>query len=561
MVNTTLLFFLLLLPISGFIAWAGDRIGHKLGKRRATLLGLRPRHTAMLITIATGIGITVASFGTMLFISRSFRQVVARGGELARDNQQLQQTVDEAGRRVEKLKEEANAQDFRLQSAQKARIQADTKRATADAAVVGAQDKLHRAEKQLLVKQGSLTQTKMQLASAMKRYRKASADVTSALRTRKLAYLAASDASRQAATAKKASQDAKLRVTTAERVFEAVMQQQRLRLSEQRVQLKELEDAIGKQRAELRAQLQVIQAQQDTLDMQSTRLERQREQSDVQQLTLQRVNLEVRELSQKRDDIQRTLDALSIEAVTVRSGKITYRNGEEVARIQIPASKNVSRIQNTLETLLAVAAKNAENRGAKATKSSSRAVRIPQRTVRGTNGATQSVSEFEALAAVAENIVSANEPVVIVLFAVANAVSGEPVTVDVKTYRNPLLFPANAILGELRVRAGSTRADLADQLYNLLRGDIRRKLLRAGIIPPSLGAGIDGEPIGETRIDDILQILDIARSASRAVIVVRSTSDIHAGDPVKLRFELQGVETPPSGSQGTGPSVNQGNHD
>ena len=120
MVNTTLLFFLLLLPISGFIAWAGDRIGHKLGKRRASLFGLRPRHTAIFITITFGIGITLASFGTMLLISRSFRQVVARGGALARDNVELQRTLSLSKKRLDDVRREQAVLDKKLVAAQKA---------------------------------------------------------------------------------------------------------------------------------------------------------------------------------------------------------------------------------------------------------------------------------------------------------------------------------------------------------------------------------------------------------------------------------------------------------
>jgi uncharacterized protein (DUF3084 family) len=40
--NFPLLFFLLLIPLSGFIAWAGDRIGHRIGKRRHTLSACAP---------------------------------------------------------------------------------------------------------------------------------------------------------------------------------------------------------------------------------------------------------------------------------------------------------------------------------------------------------------------------------------------------------------------------------------------------------------------------------------------------------------------------------------
>jgi uncharacterized protein (DUF3084 family) len=549
MINTTLLFFLLLLPISGFIAWAGDRIGHRLGKRRASLFGLRPRHTAIFITITFGIGITLASFGTMLLISRSFRQVVARGGALARDNVELQRTLSAAKQRLEDVRKEQAIQDKKLVAAQKAAETALARQQTAERAVVTAQLQFSIADEKLKAETASLASTRSNLRLAVARVEKAKRDVRDALMKRTLAMKASAEAGRKAQAARKEAGEAKGRVATAERVFEAVMQQQRVRLAEQREQLKELEDAVSKQLSSLQSQKQTIESQQDTIDMQSSRLDRQKEQVEEQGAELARLTRDVAELSARRTEVQQALDALSIEAVTMRSGKITYRNGEEVARMQVPATRSVGRIQNTLETLLAVAAKNAELRGAKATKSSARAVRIPDRNIRLPTGQMQTISEFEALAAAAFNIAAEGEPVVIVLFATSNAVSGEAVSVDVRTFRNPLLFSAGTVLGELPVTNSISREKVADKLYQLLRGDIRRKLLKAGIIPPSLGTGVDGEPIGETRIDDVLKVLDLARSVSRSKIVIRTEKDIRAGDAVILSFTAVGIDGNPLGAR------------
>ena len=549
MINTTLLFFLLLLPISGFIAWAGDRIGHRLGKRRASLFGLRPRHTAIFITITFGIGITLASFGTMLLISRSFRQVVARGGALARDNVELQRTLSAAKQRLEDVRKEQAIQDKKLVAAQKAAETALARQQTAERAVVTAQLQFSIADEKLKAETASLASTRSNLRLAVARVEKAKRDVRDALMKRTLAMKASAEAGRKAQAARKEAGEAKGRVATAERVFEAVMQQQRVRLAEQREQLKELENAVSKQLASLQSQKRTIESQQDTIDMQSSRLDRQKEQVEEQGAELARLTRDVAELSARRTEVQQALDALSIEAVTMRSGKITYRNGEEVARMQVPATRSVGRIQNTLETLLAVAAKNAELRGAKATKSSARAVRIPDRNIRLPTGQMQTISEFEALAAAAFNIAAEGEPVVIVLFATSNAVSGEAVSVDVRTFRNPLLFSAGTVLGELPVTNSISREKVADKLYQLLRGDIRRKLLKAGIIPPSLGTGVDGEPIGETRIDDVLKVLDLARSVSRSKIVIRTEKDIRAGDAVILSFTAVGIDGNPLGAR------------
>jgi len=264
MINTTLLFFLLLLPISGFIAWAGDRIGHRLGKRRASLFGLRPRHTAIFITITFGIGITLASFGTMLLISRSFRQVVARGGALARDNVELQRTLSLS----------------KLVAAQKAAESALANQHTAERAVAAAQLQFRIADEKLKEATSSLSATRGNLKVAIAKVEKAKRDVRDALMKRTLAIKASVDAGRKAQAARKEAGEAKGRVATAERVFEAVMQQQRTRLAEQREQLKDLEDAVAKQVAALAQQKATIRSQQDTIDMQSTRLERQKEQAD-----------------------------------------------------------------------------------------------------------------------------------------------------------------------------------------------------------------------------------------------------------------------------------------
>src|SRR3712207_8674593 len=45
---------LLLLALCGFIAYIGDLLGRRLGKQRLSVFGMRPKHTAILLTIVTG---------------------------------------------------------------------------------------------------------------------------------------------------------------------------------------------------------------------------------------------------------------------------------------------------------------------------------------------------------------------------------------------------------------------------------------------------------------------------------------------------------------------------
>ena len=46
---------LIITIMGGLIAFLGDKIGTKVGKRRMSLFGLRPKHTSIIVTIVTGI--------------------------------------------------------------------------------------------------------------------------------------------------------------------------------------------------------------------------------------------------------------------------------------------------------------------------------------------------------------------------------------------------------------------------------------------------------------------------------------------------------------------------
>ena len=67
------LLILILLVLGGVLAPLGDRLGTRVGKARLSLLGLRPRNTAVVITVLTGSLISALSLGLMLLVSRQLR--------------------------------------------------------------------------------------------------------------------------------------------------------------------------------------------------------------------------------------------------------------------------------------------------------------------------------------------------------------------------------------------------------------------------------------------------------------------------------------------------------
>jgi uncharacterized protein (DUF3084 family) len=85
----TAIVFLLLLTLCGFIAYIGDLLGRRLGKKRLSVFGLRPKHTAILLTVVTGVLIAAVTFGVALASVSWFRLVVTKGERLAYQNLRL----------------------------------------------------------------------------------------------------------------------------------------------------------------------------------------------------------------------------------------------------------------------------------------------------------------------------------------------------------------------------------------------------------------------------------------------------------------------------------------
>ena len=93
-----LIVFLILL--GGLIAPFGDLLGTKIGKARFSILKLRPKKTATIVTIITGGFISSISIGLLILVSEEFRQ------RLFVDIPFLQKTLDESKKALFPLQEE-----------------------------------------------------------------------------------------------------------------------------------------------------------------------------------------------------------------------------------------------------------------------------------------------------------------------------------------------------------------------------------------------------------------------------------------------------------------------
>jgi len=102
-----------LIFLGGLIAPFGDLLGSKIGKARFSILKLRPKKTATIVTIITGGFISAISIGLLILVSEEFRQ------RLFVDIPFLQKTLDESKKALLPLQEERKKLEDKINNKEK----------------------------------------------------------------------------------------------------------------------------------------------------------------------------------------------------------------------------------------------------------------------------------------------------------------------------------------------------------------------------------------------------------------------------------------------------------
>lgn len=92
----------------GVIAFIGDRLGSKVGKKKLSLFGLRPRHTSILVTIITGILITTVTFSILAIASKDVRTALFGMNKLKAELNEKQSMLEEASGALVNVKNDLN---------------------------------------------------------------------------------------------------------------------------------------------------------------------------------------------------------------------------------------------------------------------------------------------------------------------------------------------------------------------------------------------------------------------------------------------------------------------
>lgn len=502
----TLIIGLIFIVVSGFIAYLGDWLGRYLGKRRISVWGLRPRHTAMLITSLTGSLIALLTIVAILATAQTFREIIVRGERILEQSRQMQKRYAQLASEYRQIQQRYDAAAQRIFEQQQ-QMEANARL-------------LQQQEKQLQEVRAQLQRRLQQVAELNRRIAEQSRQLRT-LQTQNSLLKLSSDRLRQT---------------------NAWLQRQGLFLREQ--------NALYQQNnTELASQNMRYASENVRLNSENTRLQQQAEQLRQQ---IEQIEAQSRQLEQQADALRATIQQLQTQEAELRGlierleqmkeKPIVARKDEEIARRVIPGGLSVRSARNEVYRLLVEAGRVAQAKGASAG-NAHRAAYVPLKRISlptSTGGSTEIVAdEATSVEVLAEQIAQSSEPVVVLAVAVRNSVAGEPIQVELRPYRNRLVYRKGEEIARVRVWSGHSTGEILNTLIEFLRDEVRSRAIEAGIIPR---VDADGQPsVGTVANAELTDLADriVREGRGRYVNVVAvADADTYSADSLRLRFRI-----------------------
>ena len=525
--------------LGGIIAYAGDMVGRRVGRKHMRLFGLRPKTTGLIFAIGSGVLVALLSVGTVALIARDTVENVSRAQEIRRErddtrrdlenlNTEYKDTQESLVRASEKQKaleaqlrtsqatlkdklrelEQAASFTGRLRD-KSTQLEASSRTfknqiATLDGTVATLQGDIRTLETQ----RGALNRTRANLTGTIAelRQKRKQLDARLAQQNDKLETL---QARIREVSAEKAT------VQTLYNNAVAQLQPTRARLAKLEAQVRDAENARTAVKAEvtaLKTEIGSLKGEIGDLQAEVGDLAQVRTELEADNSKLRTQNTELEKNLAARDADLREVQAALIEA---RAGNYIYRRGELITQAVLPDAP-AEEVRNRLRTVLRQAGQIAEARGA---------ARKPP--VLGLN------NDLEPYVAKAVKI---GGPDLILVRSGRNLPRGMEVPVTLEVLSNKTLYLANQPIRSRELTLGSSdqpRAptDVQNQLQSLVRevvSDLRDK----GIPSENLPA----QAISEDEI--ALFTSRLQRLSGTAWVSIASRQDVAASGPLRFYFDI-----------------------
>ena len=166
---------LVLALMGGLIAYLGDKLGSKIGKKRLRLFGLRPHDTSVVMTIVSGMLVAALTITVLTIASKEVRTVLFGMKQMRAEIASLTATRDKANEELSAQSAKIEELDQKISEATQAAEQARQQKAAAEAQMKDAQAQMQQAQADLGQLQARYAEASTRLQEAQEQVRQAEA--------------------------------------------------------------------------------------------------------------------------------------------------------------------------------------------------------------------------------------------------------------------------------------------------------------------------------------------------------------------------------------------------
>ncbi len=166
---------LVLALMGGLIAYLGDKLGSKIGKKRLRLFGLRPHDTSVVMTIVSGMLVAALTITVLTIASKEVRTALFGMKQMRAEIASLTATRDKANEELSAQSAKINELDQKISEATQAAEQARQQKAAAEAQMKDAQAQMQQAQADLGQLQARYAEASARLQEAQVQVKQAEA--------------------------------------------------------------------------------------------------------------------------------------------------------------------------------------------------------------------------------------------------------------------------------------------------------------------------------------------------------------------------------------------------
>jgi len=492
--------------VIGFLA---DSWGHKIGKKRLSFMGLRPRHTATLVTVGAGVLIPLVTVLIVAVLSSGVRTWLFEGQAALEKLREVQQTVDDLqtqrdrlSSEIQRKSEQAKAVDAKLKQTEKRvtefaakaeRFQREA--AGAAARATGLAGRLTALNEQFRAKQQDLATAKAGLAAKKK-------ELDLLTKTSAEAYKQLDEEQKES-----------LRLGDVDKRLSTDLEDRKKEIADLQAQKEKAGADLAKAQGDLKAEIAQMDIAEkkfgDDIAAAAARLAEARAQLGKAQLELAGLESLV--------DFSRTHPMI-------------MKIDDEVARLPLLPNRSAAEAASAVQTLLRTARVYAEHVGAKASPARPIAGLWPQHVDGRTIGVVEQEEGF------ATSVTRESEHCVLIAYASSNVFSGEPVPLYVKIWHNPLVYKTGQVIARAQIDGRLSEKEIRDALDTFIRVQVSKQAREDHMIP------IQGreDALGSVPAEDILDAVRKMKDVGiRVVVHAEAAQDTRAADTLKLKLTIR----------------------